>query len=274
MKSLFVKLAAMVLLCVAGVAALNGCGGDGTVGTGGTGTLNVHLADGGGTGITAMNISFDRVEANIDGHWQTLTESTQDFNLLDLRLNSVVIGSKVLPSGNYSQIRLHVTSATVTDATGTHTLVIPSGMQSGLKINVNFPINANDITDVLLDFNVADSVVIEGNGTYRLKPVIRGVVIVLSGTATGVVSNASGVVNGATVTATYTAGTNFPIGTVVNSTTTMADGQFKVWALLPGTYTFDFSYTNPSTNLVETATVTGVEITANQNTDIGPVLLQ
>jgi hypothetical protein len=96
----------------------------------------------------------------------------------------------------------------------------------------------------------------------------------LSGTATGVVSDANGPVNDASVTATYTAGPNYAIGTVVNSTVTMADGSFKLWALLPGTYTFTFSFTDPVTSVVETATVTDVTITANQSTNLGPILLQ
>ena len=45
---------------------------------------------------------------------------------------------------------------------------------------------------------------------------------------------------GASVTATYTAGAAYPPGTEVNTATSgAADGTFRVWALLPGTYTLN-----------------------------------
>lgn len=221
------------------ILAINGCGGSGgAVGTGGTGTLRVHLVDGSDPDITRVDVNISEVSANIDGQWQVLTNTSQSFNLLDLVLNAAVIGEKVLPTGNYTQIRLKVSSATVTDSTGVHQLVIPSGAQSGIKVNVNFGLNEQEVTDLLLDFNVRESITRQGNGTYLLHPVIRATVMVQSGTVTGTASNTSGLVQGAVVTATYVAGDEYPLGTVVNSTSTLSDGTFKMWALLPGTYNF------------------------------------
>ena len=83
---------------------------------------------------------------------------------------------------------------------------------------------------------------------------------------------ATGPLVGATVTATYVSGPNYPAGTVVNTTTTTTGGVFKVWALLPGTYTLTFSFTTAA-NVTETSTVNNVVVTANANTDVGAVVL-
>jgi hypothetical protein len=271
--SIATRIAAAVALCSVALAGLHGCGGStGTVGTGGTGQLAVHMSDGGGNGITAFNITVTKIQANIDGQWQTISTTPQALNLLDLQNTDILLGTATVPAGTYSQVRIFVSDATVTDSTGTHTVIIPSGAQTGIKINLNFTVPQNQLVGLLLDFNVAQSLVIEGNGTYRLKPVIPAVVQILSGTVTGTVSDAGGPVSGATVTASYTAGTAYPIGTIVNTTTTQTDGTFKVWALMPGTYTFNFTFTN-SSSVIETATVPNVVVTADQNTDIGPVVI-
>ncbi len=262
------------LVCLAFV--LGGCGGGGA-GTGsvggGSGTLAIHLSDAGGNGITAANLTITKIEAHIGSKWETVFTGSQTVNLLDLRNTDMVLGSALVTAGNYTQVRIFVSNATVTDATGVHSVTIPSGLQTGIKVNLNYTVNPNVITDILLDFNVGKSFILQGNGVYRLQPVIPAVIKILSGTATGTVSDAGGLVEGASVTAIYTAGSSYPLLTEVNGTFTQADGRFKVWALLPGTYTFTFSYVNPATSMTETATVTGVSVAANANSDLGAVTI-
>src|SRR6185369_14004795 len=98
----------------------------------------------------------------------------------------------------------------------------PSGVQTGVKVNVDYDISANQVTTILLDFNVCKSLNKLGNGNYQLQPVIPAVVKVLSGTVTGHVALNGNPVQGATVTATYTAGSSYPIGTVVNTNMSLA----------------------------------------------------
>ena len=81
-------------------------------------------------------------------------------------------------------------------------------------------------------------------------------------------------VAGASVTATYVAGTAYPVGTEVNTATSLADGTFKVWALLPGTYDLAVSYIDPATSATKTATVAGLAVGAGQNIDAGTAALQ
>jgi len=162
----------------------------------------------------------------------------------------------------------------VTDTEGTHIANIPSGSQTGIKVNLNFDVPPNQITGVLLDFNMQRSLHRLGNGSYQLNPVVAGVVRILSGTITGVATDGANPLAGALVRAIYKAGPNFPIDTEVNSTASSTDGQFKIWALMPGTYQLQFSWTDPIDPLiVRTATVNDVVVTANVNTDVGTVAL-
>src|SRR5947208_1738782 len=113
-------------LCLALVAPiLTGCGSSSS----GSGTLAVSVSDGPNPTITAMNITIDRVEANANGAWTVITSVPQSFNLLDLTKNDALLGSANLPAGHYTQVRFFPSSATVTDATGTHNVTIPSGAQ-------------------------------------------------------------------------------------------------------------------------------------------------
>ncbi len=261
-----------VALCTALVFALTGCGGGGAS-SGGNGTLSIAMSDGPDPTISAMNVTITKVEANINGAWTPITSVPQSFHLLDLVKNEKLLGSADLPAGHYTQVRFFPSNMTVTDSTGTHPVDAGGVDQTGFKVNVDYDLTPNQITTVLLDFNVNKSLVKQGNGQYRLQPVIPAVVKVLSGTVSGTVTSGGAPVKGADVTATYTAGSSYAAGTQVNTSTTLSDGTFKVWALLPGTYTITVSYTDPATNTTKTATQTGVVVTANQNTDLGSIAL-
>jgi hypothetical protein len=54
-----------------------------------------------------------------------------------------------------------------------HPMTVPSGMQSGIKINVDTSVEPKERTAIVLDFDIDNSVVLEGSGAYSLKPVIK-----------------------------------------------------------------------------------------------------
>src|SRR5688572_7817006 len=226
-----------------------GGGGDGTA-SGGRGTLQVFMADAPDPTVLAVEIDISRVEANIGGTWQTISTTPRTLNLFNLKFQEELIAQSDLPAGRYTQIRFIVDEARVTDSEGTHIANIPSGSQTGIKVNLNFDIPENEVTGVLLDFNVSRSLIRLGNGNYQLKPVVVGVVRVLSGTITGVATDGSAPLAGATVRAIYKAGPHFPIDTEVNSTSSVEDGRFKLWALMPGTYQLQFSWRDPIDPLI------------------------
>jgi hypothetical protein len=253
-------------------AACGGGGGGGSAS--GTGTLAVRMSDAPDPTISALTLTISRVRANVDGQWIDIENDPATLNVLDLAQDDVQLGAATVPAGDVSQIRLYIASATVTDSTGTYDVEIPSAAQTGLKINVHAPVSANEVQTILLDFNVDKSLIKTGNGQYKLQPVIPAVVQTLSGTVTGSATDGTNVLNNVHVTAVYEAGDSYPVGTEVNTSSTLSDGMFKLWALLPGTYTLNFSWTDPNdATIVKTATVTGVQVTANQNTDVGAVTL-
>jgi len=79
-----------------------------------------------------------------------------------------------VPAGHISQLRLHLTSAQLlfNDGTPTATLAVPSGSTSGLKINVDRTVPSGGVLELKLDFNAASSINKQGNGTYKLTPVL------------------------------------------------------------------------------------------------------
>jgi hypothetical protein len=265
--------------------ALPGCGGGGggpSSSSGGTGSVQLQLADAIEPGVTKLEVTIARIDAHVvnvanendtnDANWQTIVTGPKTVDLIQLASNSTLLGPAVnLPAGHYTQIRLILSSATITDASGTYALNVPSGTQTGIKIHGGFDIAPNQVTVILLDFNVKGSLNKLGNGRYQLKPVpdIKAVVQVLSGAVKGtVVNDATGQpVDGATVKATYTAGSSYPVGTEVNQTGTLADGTFTLWALMPGTYTI--TATASTGNPALTATVADVVVSANQTTTVG-----
>ena len=161
--------------------------------------------------VAEANVTIDKIEireespsdtASSDStKFITLSNDTQEFNLLDLR-NGVtsVLTEAELGAGVYDQIRMHVVDANVVmnDLVGTtYKLKIPSGTTSGLKIKINDGLTVTDGSQltVLLDFDVSKSFVVQGNPHtkagikgFLFKPVVRAVVEEATGTISGHVS--------------------------------------------------------------------------------------
>ena len=252
---------------------LLGCGGDGSqLGT--TGTLSFNLVDAPLPDVQELNITFDRVEAHLDGQWIEIAEPGIRLNLLDLTREAAPLGSAGVPLGTYTQVRLFVSDVQVVDDQGTHDVTVPSGLQTGIKVNIGATVTGGDITTILLDFNVEKSLRRQGNGQYLLQPVILAVLEVLSGTVTGAVELLDEPVHGALITATYTEGDNYELGTEVNTSTTDAQGDFKVWALLEGTYQITVSYTDPDTSVEYSAVVDDVVVVRQTDVSLGVIVLE
>jgi hypothetical protein len=54
-----------------------------------------------------------------------------------------------------------------------HALIVPSGMQTGLKLIGPFSVSPGGTTQLTLDFVADQSVVLQSDGTYRLQPTIK-----------------------------------------------------------------------------------------------------
>ena len=96
-----------------------------------------------------------------------------------------------LESGAYKQIRLILAAqnpARVVEHDGSEAAVrVPSGSQSGLKVNYAFRVEASKETRLAIDFDLRKSLKKTGGGSqrYLLKPVLRIVDHSLSGQISG-----------------------------------------------------------------------------------------
>jgi len=188
-----------------------------------------------------VNIDVQSVEINSDnGGWITLNTFSDMYNLLDLTNGiDTLIANDSLPAGMISQIRLNLGPNNTIMVNGVvHPLDVPSGNTSGLKINVHQTLVAGGNYTLLLDFDAGHSIVEQGNGEYKLKPVIHGQLvtsIVTDGTITGVVMPPA---SNAFVSATNATDST---STYINALT----GQYSLQNLTPGTYTIAISTNAP-----------------------------
>src|SRR6056297_851020 len=144
----------------------------------GTGTMVVKLHDA-PVDYDAVNISVARVEVNNtenDDGWIVISEPNQTYNILELVNGDVeILADAELEAGTYEQIRLVLNDENTVVIDGqSYNLFVPSGAQSGLKLNINAEIVEGIQYTLLLDFDASRSVVKRGaTDQYNLKPVIR-----------------------------------------------------------------------------------------------------
>ena len=215
-----------------------------------------------------VNIAVSRVEvhkANSDSSsgWLVINNTPAVYDLLTLRNGaSTVLGNKMLDAGHYSQIRLIIgTGSNIVVDGNAYNLTIPSGMQSGVKLNHAFDIEAGNIYELMLDFDADHSIVKTGSNEYKLKPVIRLVPTIISGTISGTINP---ITSFATVSAIKGLDT-------VSTYADLATGSFKLMALLEGTYNINVIPTNV---LYNDTTIVNVNVIAKQNTDLSTINLQ
>ena len=206
-----------------------GCGG-GSGGSAGfsssnTGTLSLSLVDAPGGEYQAVYVTIkmvqvchatypcDAVDPDDDCgcQWETVETIEGTFNLLEL-VNGVVanLGQKDLEAGTYKQMRLllddvpddslnllgeaHPHPQYLIDMDDqSHAMKVPSGYQTGIKLVHTFDIVGGRTTELILDFDVAKSVIKAGNsGKYLLKPTIKVIGTYFREVVSGTVFNSEG----------------------------------------------------------------------------------
>ena len=231
------------------------------------GRLKMYLVDSPST-LDSVIICVTRVEVHKSGSdstsgWFVINDSTRYFDLLLLTNGaSNVLGDTSLTAGKYTQIRLIIGNGSyVIDQGVKHDLEIPSGSQTGLKLTHQFTIEPGKLYELILDFNVDKSIIITGNGRYKLKPTIRVMPMVISGSIAGQVLPLD---SQPTISTVY--------GTDTITTFTDLQGFFKLIALPQGIYDVNII---PADSLIYRDTVlVGIHVLANQETNIGTVTLQ
>lgn len=222
---------------------LAGCGGGN--GSSGSGAMSVHLVDGPVNGFSEVNVNIQSVEIRGNGGWQILGTPNKTVNLLSLvgGLSETLASGATLPEGHYSQMRLVLGSVnTVKLADGTVVpLTVPSGLQTGIKLVVNFTVAPGTTKDVWIDFDAARSIQLVqagGSSQYLLRPTVWAYDKVATGSISGTLTD-SGVspqpLPGVTVTAQILDGSGSP--RVTRTVQTGANGAYTL-DLLPVGYTY------------------------------------
>jgi len=197
-------------LVLTGVVA--GCSGGGDGGSGVApsaqpGTLAVSLTDAPACGYDQVNVTVSKVrvhqsdsaDENTAGWTDIVLSSPRKINLLNLndptQLNGALesLGETSLPAGDYTQVRLvlvpnsgspnppFANSIVLEGQTQEIKLDTPSAVRSGIKLVNEFDVPSGQRVDLLLDFDACKSIVVTGNGRYKLKPVIKVIPFVLNG---------------------------------------------------------------------------------------------
>ena len=222
---------------------------------------NVRITDAPGP-YDKVNIDLIAVEVKgSTGQTVILNTDAGIYDLLELSNGvSKLIATSILTDGKVSQIRLILgPNNTVVVGGISYPLSTPSAEQSGLKLLINQTLEADIQNEILIDFDANVSIIETGNGTYKLKPVLRTVVTAISGNIKGSITPI-GVL--ATVTATSSTG-------VVYSSNVNSLGLFQISGIPPGAYTFTVTPLLP----MLPATRTEVVVVTGSSTNVGVIAL-
>jgi len=186
---------------------------------------------------------------------------TGTYNLLNFS-NGVdtLIATGNLDDATVQQIRLILGSNnSVVVNNVSYPLTTPSADQTGLKLQVHQTLQAGVLYSVLLDFDANQSIVDQGNGTYKLKPVIRTIETAISGSIRGKISPVGGL-------AFVTAVSNTNI--VYSSNVTVA-GDFLLAGLPAGTYSVTLTPALPASPVIKT----NIVVITGAATNMGTIIL-
>ncbi len=129
-----------------------------------------------GKTVSELNITISRMDiVNIDGTVVTILNEERSMNILDIaKSNPVVLSNVSISPGEYSQLRLVLKDNSTIKVDGeVFDIKIPSGEQSGLKLNGPFNIVSGKLFRLDLDFVADESVLWTKGQGYKLKPVIK-----------------------------------------------------------------------------------------------------
>jgi hypothetical protein len=262
--------------------ALAACSGT-TDAPAGMAHITVQLTDAPSVEFDSAVVEIGRVTLiPVEGDPIVITEEGGRFDLLDLQNGvTATLGDEIIPAGDYSELRLVVTSAYVgladpyafENGDTESSLKVPSGAQSGIKVKLRsmdadtmVPFVSIDENVVLVvDFDVHQNFKTQGNFDtpaglkgVLFTPVLRAVVRDVAGSIAGAVRSEAD----STPLPGFQVLAKLLGDSVAASAITGEDGNYVIHFLAPGTYEVkvDSLTAGPDTVVVgESENVTGVD---------------
>lgn len=202
-------------------------------------------------GIEHLYLHVIEVSAHhSDNGWIVLSEPDTVVDYIEL-INGVTVllaDSVSLPIGDYEQMRLLLADSNEIVIEGNnYDLITPSAQQTGVKLNLNFTVEENQLIEIYVDFDIARSVV-SASSKYLLHPTFKAFKQVISGTIAGnVVDSLSNPLENVTIDA---------VG-VSYATSTMTDAEGNYLLVLPADI---YDITATADNLTADTSYTGIEL--------------
>jgi hypothetical protein len=174
----------LIFLFWASALFLVNCGGSGGGSSSGTGTLSMNVTDAKPAlpvdDIEQVLITIDEIRVHKSGGGWTqleLANGDPEYQLDLLQYHDGDTTALVLPidlsSGRYTQIRFGVKEAyMVSTSLGNIPLEIPSEYLKTDK-NFEFDLPTRGSVAITIDFDLSQSIVATGSGTYQFKPVLH-----------------------------------------------------------------------------------------------------
>lgn len=190
------------VVLLAGTAALAACGGGSEPSAPGAqaGRLNLKIGDAPVDGATAVVIVFTGVELQPASGERVDIDfaAPREVDLLAYQDGATVnlLDNQAVPAGDYNWMRLKViaernrSDGSYIEFPGSkYPLYIPSGSETGLKLNRPFRVAAGSVTRLVADFDLRKSIIKPPgqDPNYKLKPVLRLMDELETGTLEGTV---------------------------------------------------------------------------------------
>ena len=227
----------------------------------GTSAFSVRMTDAPGN-YDAVNIDLQSVIVTTStGAQVALNTRSGIYNLLALTNGiDTLIATGNIQAGSVEQVSLVLGNNNSVVVNGTTYPLAASAELPGLKVQLHQDLSAGGTSSALIDFDAGQSISLQANGSYQIKPVIRPIVTATTGSITGAVGLAGSIVG---VTATSIAsGLSY-------STTTQANGQFTLSGLAAGTYSISLTPPFP----MQAVAAGNVTVSAGTATSMGTINL-
>lgn len=207
-------------------------------------------------GIEHLYLHVIEVSAHhSDNGWIVLSESDTVVDYMEL-VNGVTVllaDSVSLPVGDYEQMRLLLSDSNEIVIQGnTYNLTTPSAQQTGVKLNLNFTVDENQLIEIYVDFDIAKSIV-SASSKYLLHPTFKAFKQVISGTIAGkVVDSLNNPLENVMIDATSTE----------YSTSTLTDTDGNYLLVLPADI---YNITATADSLTADTSYSGIELNPLDN---------